>query len=151
MYDSYMISPYHRILVELGHPELDVKILRDGSWGIREFYRSPVVPSLTPWKWVLKNVRNELVTRSFIERWVSDLDPRNRGFLERADAESAALAKMKDDALEEKAERIMQLGKQLAHNDDLMNDAHTMGWRAFDLEHMAKRVYKHQPWKLKNL
>lgn len=145
------LSPWYPMFCEMGYPQLDIKRWEDGEWAIREFIRSPVVPSLTPWRFVLTGLRNIEISRGFIERYLWQIDPRNRGFWAKDEAERKAAEKEQDYYENEKAERIMTLGKQLAKNDDLMEQAHRIGPAAFDLENIGRKIYKERPWKLKDL
>lgn len=148
---SYMHSPYHHIFVELGFPQLDIKRFPSGEWAIREFIRSPVVPSLTPWKYVLTGLRNIEITKGFIEKYLWQIDPRNKAFWEKEEADRLRAEKERDYYENERAERIMQLGKQLSKNEDLMEQANRIGPAAFDLENIGRKIYKERPWKLKDL
>ena len=151
MYDSYILSRHYPMFVEHGFPQLDIRQWPDGEWAVREFVRAPVVPSLTPWRYVLKGLRNVEISWPFIAAQLSLVDPRARGFLARHEAETARMEHERAVAENEKAERVLALGKQLSKNDDLMNDAARMGIAAFDLAHIGKTIYKERPWKLKDL
>jgi hypothetical protein len=135
----------------MGYPQLDVKQWADGEWAIREFIRSPVIPSLTPWKYVLTGMRNIEITRGFIEKYLWQIDPRNKGFWEKDESEREREEKERQYFENEKAERIMQLGKQLSKNEDLMEEAYKKGPAAFDLENIGRKIYRERPWKLKDL
>jgi hypothetical protein len=139
------------MLCDMGYPELDIKQFKDGEWAIREFYRSPVVPAHTPWKYVLKGLRNIEISESFIKKYLWQMDPRNAHFWKKHEDDTKAIDLEKTRAENDKADRYMQVGKQLAKNDSLMADAAVMGPAAFDLERIGRKIYNNQPWKLGNL
>lgn len=151
MYDSYMISKYHHIFVDLGFPQLDVKQFEDGEWSIREFHRSPVVPSLTTWKHVLTGMRNVEISEGFIRAYLWKIDPRTKAFWEKDESERIAEEKTRAYYENEKIERVMQLGKQLSKNEALMERARRIGPAAFDLENIGRQIHAERPWKLKAL
>jgi hypothetical protein len=146
-----MISKYHHIFVDLGVPQLDVRRWDDGSWAIREFHRSPVVPSLTPWKYVLTGLKNIEISEGFIRKYLWQIDPRTKAFWQKDDDERKEEEGRRAYYENEKAERILQLGKQLAKNEGLMERAARIGPAAFDLENIGRKIYADQPWKCKNL
>ncbi len=148
---SYMCSEYHHIFVELGVPQLDIKRFEDGEFAIREFYRSPVVPSLTRWKYVLTKLRNVEISEGFIRRYLWQIDPRTKAFWEKDEAERIERESTRAYYENEKAERIMQLGKELSKNEDLMERARRIGPAAFDLENIGRKIHAERPWKLKDL
>ena len=148
---SYMCSEYHHIFVGLGVPQLDIKRFEDGEFAIREFYRSPVVPSLTPWKYVLTKLRNVEISEGFIRKYLWQIDPRTKAFWEKDEAERVERESTRAYYENEKAERIMQLGKELSKNEDLMERARRIGPAAFDLENIGRKIHAERPWKLKDL
>ncbi len=150
-YDTYICSDWHRMFCKMGNPQLDIKLFRDGEWAIREFYRSPVVPAQTPWKYVLTGLKNIEISESFIKRYLWQIDPTNRGFWERQQQLTNDQNAQRDRAESDKIDRHMQIGKELSKNDSLIRDAKIMGPAAFDLERIGRKIYKHQPWKLGNL
>lgn len=122
-------SPWYSWFVEAGYPNLD--IMKDGesywklaepsgAWHIIEFYRSPVIPSLTPWNYVLKNIRNTEISRSFVEKYVKNLDLRRK---EVWDAEAAKTKKMEDEfeTLEKhRADTVERAFQAVKKNDGLV-------------------------------
>lgn len=151
MHDSYMLSPYYKMFVEMGFPQLDIRVFKDGEWAIREFHNAPLVPSLTKWKYVLSGMRNIEISESFIRKYLWSIDPRQKRFWEHDDETRKKEDEERAYYENERAERTMALGKQLAKNEDLMNEAYRIGPAAFDLENIAKKIYKERPWKLKDL
>lgn len=145
------LSKWYPMFCEMGFPQLDIRQFEDGEWAIREFYRSPVVPSLTPWKYVLTGLRNVDISESFIRKYLWQIDPRTRAFWEREESERRKAEDERTSIENVKVDRIMRLGKQLAKNEDLMERARRIGPAALDLENIGRQIHKDQPWKLKDL
>lgn len=148
---SSFLSEWYPMFVEMGYPQLDIKRWEDGEWAIRELLRSPVVPSLTPWKYVLTGLKNVEISEGFIRRYLWQIDPRTKAFWEKDENERVTEDKRRAYYENEKAERIMQLGKELSKNEDLMERARRIGPAAFDLENIGRQIHAERPWKLKDL
>ena len=117
-------SPYYGWFVDMGYPNLDIMVEgrswwkdceESGIWHIIEFYRSPVIPAMTPWNYVLRDIRNVEISFSFVQKHVHRLDLRRKFVWEEEDAKSKAvdaeqemLAKHK----EETAERALHIIKK---------------------------------------
>ncbi len=149
--DCSMVSDKWHIMRDLGFPQLDIKRWDDGEWAVLEYQNAPLVPSLTKWKYVLTKIRNTEITESFLRRYLWQIDPRTKAFWEKDERERVEQEKARQYYENEKAERIMALGKELAKNDDLMDKAYRMGPAAFDLENIGRKIHAERPWKLKDL
>lgn len=145
------LSEWYPMFVKLGYNQLDIKRWDDGEWAIREFHRSPVVPSLTQWKYVLTGLRNIEISEGFIRRYLWQIDPRTKAFWEKDEADRVAEEARRDYYTNEKVDRIMRLGKDLSKNEALMERARKQGPAAFDLENIGMQIYRDSPWKLKDL
>ncbi len=75
---STMVSPWHRVFVDMGYPELDVITYPDGEWGIRQYHQTPLVPSMTRWSFVLQGVRNREITEGVLKDYAHQLDLEKR-------------------------------------------------------------------------
>lgn len=66
---SSMVSPYWAWTKDMGYPELDIIRYDDGEWAIIEYLKSPIIPSLTRWNFVLTKLRNQEITYDFIKAY----------------------------------------------------------------------------------
>jgi hypothetical protein len=119
-YVSSMVSPYNVWFREMGHPLLDILQYEDGEWCIIQYLRSPVVPSLTQFTYVLRGIRNTSITPGFVQRFVDQLDPFKRAFWDREEAKTKDVydegARVEREA-EDTAERLT---KSFMANPDLV-------------------------------
>jgi hypothetical protein len=77
-YISYMVTPYNRCFAALGYPELDIQEWDDGEWAILQYHKAPIIPSLTPWSYVLQKMRHVPKTMGTFKRWTDQLDLEKR-------------------------------------------------------------------------
>jgi hypothetical protein len=89
--DSYMVSDYHRLFVEMGYPELDILKYPDGEWHIIQYYSRPIIPCLTKWQVVLGPMRNVDISRGFLEKYIRQCDITKRAFWDREERKTHRL------------------------------------------------------------
>lgn len=76
--DSPFVGPYYEWFCDLGYPQCDLQVFKDGSWAILEMHNAPLVPSLTKFNWIAKGFRNADITKSRIKRILEQIDPRKQ-------------------------------------------------------------------------
>lgn len=106
---SFMVSPWHRVLVALGYEELDVRQYPDGEICLIQYLNKPIIPSLTRWQPVLQGVRNVEISVGWLKHWAERLDLTKRGVwdkLDQEDKENLRLIKEKDRRAEDFANRM---------------------------------------------
>lgn len=137
-------SPYYCWFVEMGYDRLDIIRWPDGEWAIIELYRSPVVPSMTPWNYVLQGLKNILITPSFIEKYVHQLDLHRKEVWDIAEAKSrkveeehAAVERHAEDTAERATKAIMS-------NPALVERVAREGIKAIDFAEIRKHIPRHQ-------
>lgn len=147
-------SPWYGWFVDMGYPNLDIlkegcSWWRDcpetGTWHLIEFHRSPVIPALTNWTYVLQDIKNVEISRSFVEKFVHSLDLRRKQVWDEHDAKSKRL-KDEQDRLERHREATAEEAlKIIKKNDGLMDRIHRYG-----MHEMAPHViWRHVPRHLK--
>jgi hypothetical protein len=137
---SYMVSEFHSWFVEMGYPELDILRYDDGEWHIIQYYNRPVVPALTRWQPVLGPMRNVLITRSFCEKYVKDLDITKKAFWAREEAKTKEVER--EHAAEEKrrVEYVDVAHRAITKNPNLMNRIASKGIQEMDIPSIARHV-----------
>lgn len=146
-------SPWYKWFVDMQYPNLD--ILKEGCswwrdceesgiWHIIEFYRSPVIPALTKWNYVLMDIKNVEISRSFVEKFVDKLDLRKKQVWDDAEAKSKRLAE--EDARlerhrEETAQRALDIIKA---TPTVMDRIHRNGLHEMAPHNIWKHVPRHQ-------
>lgn len=135
-------SKYHHWFKELRYPELDIMEWDSGEWAIVQYLKAPMMPSFTPYQVVLGYMRNVLITKGFVEKYVKRLDMTKREFWAMQEAktkqvedEHAALEKHREDFV------------NIAHNSFMKNPAMLEriaknGLQEMDLGNLAKHVPK---------
>jgi hypothetical protein len=139
-YISYFQSPWHVWFREMGYPQLDINRFKDGEWEIIEYHSSPVVPALTKYHTVLSGLRNIEITKSFVEKYVAQLDVTKRAFWEREEAKSRKAdedAQAKDRHADEFATRASHA---IVQNPDLMERIATKGIGEMDITKIASHI-----------
>lgn len=140
---SYFCSPYHVWCCELGYPELDVVEFKDGEKALIQYHRSPVIPALTPWNYVLTKIRNVDITPAFIKHYADKLNLENRHVWDEMDA--------KDKKLDEEQAARERHDKDIAErryecirgNDALMQRISRNGLGEMNLRQMARHIPNH--------
>lgn len=149
--DSAFVSDKYRIFCELGYPQLDVQFFEDGSWAILEMLNAPLIPSMTKFKYILKGIENVEFSRSFVEKFVKQLDPAKGFFWEREDRlarESEEQGIKGDEFIAELAADTM---KKLAKCDTLTERLAKNGADELTPERLAFNIYKDSPAKAREL
>lgn len=144
--DSSFVGPHYRIFCSLGFPELDAVTHEDGSWSVLEMRNAPVVPSLTQWWWVLKDIRHQEISESFLRSVIPSLDPRQAAFWDRElrktlemESEKLRVEKFQEDLVERTVKRLSQSG-------ELMERVARFGTRELDPRRIALRIAQETPW-----
>lgn len=139
-YISSMQSPYHPWFIELGYPDLDIKEFRSGEWAIIQYLSSPVIPSLTKWKYVLSGMRNILITRGFIERYVEQLDTSKKAIWEREEQATRDAEEAHRKREEHANETADEMTKAFMKNDALMERFARQGASALRPESIMQHI-----------
>lgn len=137
-------SPYYTWFVELGYWNLDIRKWTDGEWAIVEYYRTPVVPSLTPWNYVLKDMRNVAISKSFVEHWVNQLDLRKKAVWDEMDAKEKAQDEEKamiDEHAQDTAERAKNI---IMQTPTLIERISKNGLQEMNLDKIVKHIPSNQ-------
>lgn len=146
-------SPWYKWFVDLGYPNLDIlregesywkDIEETGEWHIIEFYRSPVIPCMTPWNYVLQGIRNTEISRAFVEKYVAKLDLRRKQVWDESEAKTAAMEE-EQAALDRHREATAdEAVKILKKNDALMDRIWKNGVHEMNPDKIWKHVPRHQ-------
>ena len=133
-------SRWYPIFVRMGYPQLDIREFEDGEWAIIEMLNAPLVPSLVQWRYVLTGMRNVMITESFIEKYVRQIDPRYGEFWER---EARATQKVEDEAqAAEKHRKDLQdhAFNAIRKNEDLCERIAKNGLAEMNLDKIVQHV-----------
>ncbi len=139
-YVSYFCSRYHPWFVELGYPQLDINEYPDGEWEIIEYHRSPVVPAETPFQVVLRGMRNISITKSFIEKYVAQIDPRKAAFWERENGKTKVVLAEAEARERNALELSERATKAITQNPDLMNRIAKNGLGEMDVDQIRRHI-----------
>lgn len=143
-YVSYFVSPYNVWFRELGHPQLDIQIYEDGEWSIIQFFKSPVIPSLTPWNHVMTKMRHVEINPWICKKLIDNIDVEKRFVWDEQDRKDRA-ARDADKAerrhVEDLANRQLQVIK---NSPNLMNRIVKHGLKEMSLKNLIKHVPSHQ-------
>ncbi len=130
-------SQYYPMFVELGHPELDIRVFDDGEWAILEMYNAPIIPALVKWKYVLTGLRNLPITRTFVEKYLKQIDPRSSEFWALQDAKSQE-ADANADAIERKQAELSERAYEVIRgNESLCERLAQNGERELNMDRLA--------------
>jgi len=142
---SYAFSDYHKLFVEAGYPLHDLVDFGDGEWAVREFHRYPLIPSLTPWSWVLKGIRHQEKSFSFISNQLRALDPRLPAFWVKQIEKTleVEVEKLNQERFVEEA--VDHTLARLRKNEALWERIARHGVGELDLRTLAGHVAKNQP------
>jgi hypothetical protein len=152
---SYLLygeNKYYRWARRCGYPNVDIIDDRDqdGTWSLVEYLRSPVVPSLTPWNYILRDI-TEPLTEYMVRRFCEMLDLKKK--------EYRAMMEMEERLGRENYERALRLEDDLAtratklisHNPDLMERIAKNGAKELDTTRILAHVPRHQQNGLKGV
>lgn len=143
-YISYFQSPWHIWFQELGYPQLDVNKFEDGEWSIIEYYKVPLVPSMTPWCTVLSGMRNIEISVGFIEKYVLDLDSTKKAVWDREEKKTQRILK-EAEAREQHAERMSDAATlAITRNPALMERIAKNGLQEMDLTKIVQHIPRHR-------
>lgn len=141
--NCYIWSPYHKWFVEMGYPQLDITQYEDGEWAIIEWQNRPIMPATTQFHHILKGMRNVLITRGFVEKYVKQIDTQKKEFWDREEAASQAV----EDEFEETQNKADDLAtaatKAVTGNPDLMERIVKKGISEMDIFNVRKNVPNH--------
>lgn len=124
----------------MGYPFLDIVQYEDGEWSIIEYQNAPVVPHLTQFKHVLQGMRNIEITRSFVEKYVKQIDPQRGEFWARERAKTAQVLAEREAADKHKLELVDKAHKTVTANTHLMDRIARNGTKEIGLKEIAKNI-----------
>jgi len=80
-YLRYGDNQLYKWTKSFGYANVDIidDRLRDGTWSLVEYLRSPVIPSLTPWNYILRDI-TEPLTETNVGRFCEMLDLNKRQY-----------------------------------------------------------------------
>lgn len=139
--DSAFVSDKYKLFCDLGYPQLDLVVHKDGSWSILEMLNAPLISGLTRWNYILKNIRNQEISEAFISRMLERINPMKREFWEIERQKEAALDLeeiRKANHREDSVNRAMKIVKK---NEGLVERIARNGIGEMDLN----SIYKHIP------
>lgn len=104
---SSFVSNYYEWFCDLGYPQVDLVEHKDGSWSLIEMLNAPVIPSLTKWRYIARNIKNREPTLSGVKRILNEINPQRNEVWER---ESKKTQKIEDEyqAREERVELVAE-------------------------------------------
>lgn len=137
---SYICSKYHPWFRSMNYPQLDIHKYDDGEWALIEYYRTPVVPCLTPWRAVLSGLRHIEISRGFVEKYIAETDLTRKQAWAKHEADTQRMLEEKD-ALERAAyDRVDAAHNVIRHNPDLMDRIAKHGLGEMNLDKIARHV-----------
>lgn len=150
-YPSYMVSRYYTWFHEMGYPNLDIAQYQDGSWSIIEYYKTPLVPSVTPFNIVLGPMHNVEISSSFCEKWVKKLDLQIRDYWDDCERKTKVMMDEKE-YLEKHAQDTAERAKNLImSNPDVVERIYKKGLSEADPLSILKHIPRHQKNGLKGV
>lgn len=144
--ESSFVGPHYRTLCALGYPELDIVTHEDGSWSVLEMRNSPVVPALTQWWWILKDVRHQEPSESFLRATIPALDPRQDAFWEREMRKTLEMEREKLGQERFHEELVTRTMQRLGKSDSLKERVAKHGMGELDPRRIALRIARETPW-----
>ena len=137
---SSMVSKHHKMMCELGYPQLDIVEHADGAWSIIEYLNAPIIPSLTRWHHVLSDIRHQEINPSFIKAQLEKIDLTKPQTWETMRKEEERKLRESEWQEEQRADNVLRGVKELAKNNNFMDLVGEMGQDAFNLESLARRI-----------
>ena len=139
-YVSYFFTGYNTWFRELGYPLLDINRWPDGEWAILQAERTPVVPCLTRWNYVLTGLRNIEISKVFVEKYTEMLDLTKKAFWDKEDSKTKEM-ELEKERVEQNAQlRVDAAHKAITQNPDLMNRIAKFGIGQMDLINVVKNI-----------
>lgn len=136
----YICSKWYPWLVELGYPQLDVVKYDDGEWAVIEYYRTPVIPSLTPWKVVLSGMRHLEISKGFLKKYIDEIDLQKKAIWEREERRTQKMLAEKEAQEQAAHDRVDTAFKAIRYNPDLMERIAKNGLSEMNLDKIARHV-----------
>lgn len=133
-------SKFYTWFQELGYPQLDLLQYEDGEWSIIEMLRTPVIPSLTPWKHVLMGIQNTEISFAFIKKYVELLDITKQAYWDHELGKSEAAIKQSEDVYNKRLELSQRAAAIIGKNDHLKERIAKHGMREALPWHVAKHI-----------
>lgn len=143
-YYSYMVSKWNLVFRELGYHELDVIDYEDGSWSIIQFHRSPCIPALTPWSYVLTNIKHVEKNRSVFKKYTDQLDLEKRWMWDQVAASERRMHEELDAEEARNEYREKKLYAAVTQNPDLMNRIAKNGIQELRLSRISRHIPNHR-------
>jgi hypothetical protein len=138
--DSYMVSDYHRLFVEMGYPELDILKYPDGEWHIIQYYSRPIIPCLTKWQVVLGPMRNVDISRGFLEKYIRQCDITKRAFWDREERKTQEVETEHASEQRRRVDYVNRAHEAITRNPSLMGRIAENGIQEMDIPSIARHV-----------
>lgn len=139
-YVSYMCSPWHCWLVELGYPELDVLRYDDGEWAIIQYLNQPLIPCQARWQIVLQGMRRVEISAGFIAKYVAECDMHRKAFWEREEAATRAADQRELDMDRHREDVAEKASQAITRNPDLMRRIARNGLQEMSLDKIVRHI-----------
>ena len=149
--DSGFVSDKYPIFQKLGYPQIDVSFFEDGSWSLLEMHNAPVIPDLTKFNWIAKNLKNVEFNEGNVMYLIRNSDPRNPEFWAKEIAKSMVLEKQHVDKQNKDQEWIEDIVPKLMQNQALMDRVARYGSRELSIDRIALAIAKQTPGLAKKL
>lgn len=152
---SYLLygdNKFYRWAKSFGYPNVDVidDRLRDGTWSLVEYLRSPVVPSLTPWNYILRDI-TEPLELNVMRRFCEMLDLKKREYRNRMEAEQAASLQAFESAKKVEDDLATRATKLITGNQALLERIAKNGIAEMDTIKILSHIPRHQQNGLKGV
>lgn len=139
-YPSRWCSDWYVWFCELGYPMLDIRTWPDGEWAIVQYHKTPIVPSRTPWSWVLTELRKVDITPGFVKRWVEALDLTRKEVWATEREKTKEIEREQEALLRHNNEMVERAHESITRNPDLMNRIARNGFDELDLRKIARNI-----------
>lgn len=152
---SYLLygqNKFYEWTTSFGYPNVDVIDDRaaDGTWSLIEYLRSPVVPSLTPWNYILRDI-TEPLEHYTVKRFCEMLDLKKREYRAMME-EEARLSREKFDAAQKlESDLAGKAARLISGNSALMERIARHGMSEIQPEKILAHVPRHQQNGLKGV
>lgn len=143
-YTSYMVGPWNRVFRDWGYPLLDVVQQDSGEWGVIQYYKTPVIPSMTPWNWMVTPQHRYALTHGSLRQFVDQCDLEKRYVWDQMEARE------KQDAEDMRREELHMTDQQrrmyqvISQNPDLMERVAKNGLGEIGLKKLMRNIPKHK-------
>lgn len=141
-YPSRMCSDYYCWFKDQGYPELDLRIYPDGEMCIIQYLHTPLMPSLTRWQAVLTQIRNVLISPTWVKYHADRLNlHKQHVWDEVTKSEEKHLLELAADERRGN-DRAEQFYKGVVNNPDLMDRIARNGLRELNPMRMLNHISK---------